>query len=49
MRGADWTEPLEPYRPMPEAWEDTAAEEEGAPRKEPDLEDLARSVHQRAA
>lgn len=49
MRGADWAEPLEPYRPMPEAWEDTAAEEEGAPANEPDVEDLARSVHQRAA
>ncbi len=27
MRGADWAEPLESYRPLPEAWEDTTEEE----------------------
>jgi len=26
-RGADWTEPLEPFPPSQEAWEDTSEEE----------------------
>ncbi|HXZ60059.1 MAG TPA: DUF6763 family protein [Steroidobacteraceae bacterium] len=35
MRGADWAEPLTPYRPAREAWEETAAEEEGGAESEP--------------
>ena len=49
MTGADWAEPLEPYRPVLEAWEDTAADEEGTPENQADVEELARSAHERAA
>ncbi len=41
MTAADWEEPLEPYRPAAEAWEATAAEDEGDFESQADLEELA--------
>lgn len=49
MSGADWAEPLDPYPPAPEAWEETAAEDEGGLEPESDLRNLAKAVHQTAA
>ena len=39
MRGADWTEPLEPFPPGQEAWENTS-EEEGAAEESGSAEEL---------
>ena len=44
MTGADWAGPLQSYRPVPEAWEETAAEEEGPSVDESDVEELARTA-----
>jgi len=49
MSGADWAEPLDPYPPAPEAWEETAAEDEGGFEPQSDLRDLAKVVQQTAA
>jgi Family of unknown function (DUF6763) len=49
MRGADWAEPLEPFRPAREAWEETAAEDEGDSESQPDLRELVRAAQQSAA
>ncbi len=34
MRAADWAEPLQPFQPQPEAWEDETPEEERDPEGE---------------
>ena len=46
MRGADWAEPLEPFPPSQEAWEDTSAEESASvnERSREELEQLARDL-----
>jgi hypothetical protein len=49
MSGVDWAEPLDPYPPAPEAWEETAAEDEGGFEPQSDLRDLDKPVHQTAA
>jgi len=49
MSGADWAEPLEPYPPASEAWEETTAEDEGDFETRSDLRELAKAAHQSAA
>jgi hypothetical protein len=34
MQAADWLEPLQPFRPQPEAWEDETPEDERDPEGE---------------
>lgn len=48
MRGADWAEPLESFRPAGEAWEETAAAEQGDSESQSDLEELVRAAHETA-
>jgi hypothetical protein len=45
MRGADWAEPLEPFPPGQEAWEDTSEEEGAAVNKRDSTEELERLAH----
>lgn len=48
MTGADWAGPLQSYRPIPEAWEETVSEEEGPSVDESDVEELARPARNAA-
>jgi hypothetical protein len=45
MTGADWAEPLESYRPLPEAWEDTT-EGDSTSESASDLGALARAARE---
>jgi len=49
MTGADWAGPLQPYRAAGEAWEETAAEDEGESESRAELKELVRAAQRTAA